>query len=463
MARFLLAVWPYTGHVYPNLALAHSLRARGHEVAFYTGAMARPTVRSAGFTCFPFREVARHIAHVLGQPPGNRRESVDTSCLYEELTQRYTVAFDQGPLARTRRLKAMYREWLLGTVPAQVKDLSALLATWKPDVLVCDPFMWGPILILHETQPTPTAVFSYFAGSLLPGTDAPPFALGLPSPRTWRRRVVVRLIAAVRDVLVTDIRREANHLRRSYGLPPLPTSVMAFAGRLPLYLITSVPELDYHRHDLPPSAHYVGPCLWDKPDNEPPPAWLNQLPQDRPLVYVTEGTANVRAPMLLRAAIRGLANLPPQVIVTTGRHRDPAALDLGPVPANVRVERWVPHSDLLPKVSLVVAHGGSGTVLSALNAGLPLVIVPMQWDHLENAQRVVEAGVGVRLSPRRCTPERVRAAAMRVLNEPAFRQNAQRLATVFARYGGPKRAAYLLECLSTHRLTSESWRPVNAR
>jgi UDP:flavonoid glycosyltransferase YjiC (YdhE family) len=96
----------------------------------------------------------------------------------------------------------------------------------------------------------------------------------------------------------------------------------------------------------------------------------------------------------------------------------------------------------------MVTLGGSGGVLAALAAGVPLVIVPTEWDRPENAQRVVEAGAGLRISPRDCTPERLRAAVERVLKEPAFRANAQRLSGVFARYGGPARAAELLEDLS---------------
>jgi MGT family glycosyltransferase len=137
--------------------------------------------------------------------------------------------------------------------------------------------------------------------------------------------------------------------------------------------------------------------------------------------------------------------------MTTGDDRDPVALDLGPIASNVRVARWVSHSDLLPYTDVVVTTGGAGTVLAALHAGVPLVIVPTEWDKPENAQRVVEAGAGLRLSPRRCTPERLRAVVERVLEEPAFCRNARRLGTVFARYGGAERAAELLEGLCVGR------------
>lgn len=57
-------------------------------------------------------------------------------------------------------------------------------------------------------------------------------------------------------------------------------SVNAFTGRLPLYLIPSVPELDYNRGDQPPNVHYIGPCVWTK-STDTVPDWLNELPFDR--------------------------------------------------------------------------------------------------------------------------------------------------------------------------------------
>jgi MGT family glycosyltransferase len=225
--------------------------------------------------------------------------------------------------------------------------------------------------------------------------------------------------------------------------------VTEFTGQMPLYLVPTTREFDYERQDLPPSVHYVGPCFWDKPTDEPPPAWLTQLSADVPVVHVTEGTIHWEEPILLRAAYRAFVNRPVELVMTTGAHRNPAELDLGPPAPNVRVERYVPHSDLLPKTAVVVTSGGAGTLMKALRAGVPLVVVPDGWDQPDQAQRVVEAGAGLRLDRDRCTPERLRAAVERVVNEPSFRENAQRLAAGFARYRGPDRAAELLEGLAS--------------
>jgi UDP:flavonoid glycosyltransferase YjiC (YdhE family) len=62
---------------------------------------------------------------------------------------------------------------------------------------------------------------------------------------------------------------------------------------------------------------------------------------------------------------------------------------------------------------------------------------------------VVEAQVGVRVDPARCTPERLRRAVLRVLHDVSYRRRAQALAARLARYGGADRAALLLERLGT--------------
>src|SRR5215218_1082568 len=219
MAKFLFTVWPFPGHLYPNIAIAHALRARGHEVAFYTGAMARPVIDGEAFTHFPFKQVAHRLRAVVGLAEITE-DGMDGSLLYQRLTERYSYSHMQSRFTYVKRLKAMYHEWILGTVSQQVVDLEAVLDEWQPDVVVCDPAMWSPILILHETHSIPVAVSSFLPGCMIPGPGAPPPGFGLSCPRKWYTRRLAWLVRAVTDLLAVDIRRAVSAVRQRYGLPP---------------------------------------------------------------------------------------------------------------------------------------------------------------------------------------------------------------------------------------------------
>jgi MGT family glycosyltransferase len=423
--RFLFTCWPFEGHVMPQMSIAAALRDRGADVAFYTAPAARPMLDREGFTLFPFERVAPawDRTHALERRVGGRRQSL-------------------------RVQRQAFREWLVETIPAQIADLEAVREQWEPDVLVCDLSMWGPILVLWESVPIPVALSSTFMGPLIPGPGAPPPGFGLAPPRTMRARLLARAVTTATDLVAAPLRRRLDELRAEHGLPPMGCSVNAFTGRLPLYLVPSLPELDYGRNDLGPQVHYVGHCLWHQAGGDP---WLESLPRGRPWVHVTEGTSHFQDPFLLRAAVRGLAGRPLEAILTTGRGREPGTLDLGPPAPNVHIARWANHGELLPRCAAVVTTGGPATILAALRAGVPLVVVPTTWDKPDNARRVVEAGVGVRLSPRRCTPERLRAAVEHVLGDPSYHANVRRIADRLAAAPGPVRAAELLEALVPER------------
>lgn len=138
MGRILFTVWPFTGHIHPNVAVARAVRAAGHEVAFYTGRAVHSSLGAEGFECFAL-------------------EAVDEGRLAELVLGADGL---MGSRLSPWRFKALWKEWVLGTVPAQLRDLERVLAVWQPDAIVCDPTMWGPILVLHETGRCPVAVLS---------------------------------------------------------------------------------------------------------------------------------------------------------------------------------------------------------------------------------------------------------------------------------------------------------------
>ncbi|MGW5055159.1 glycosyltransferase [Actinokineospora sp. NPDC004072] len=151
-----------------------------------------------------------------------------------------------------------------------------------------------------------------------------------------------------------------------------------------------------------------------------------------PLIYVTLGTA-FASPDLLRAAIAGVAPLGHRVVVAAG-NANPA--DLGELPANVTVRPWLPQAAVLAHAALVVHHGGSGTMLAALAAGIPQLLLPQGADQPANADALQTAGAALR-----STPEALPTHAKTLLTDPAYREAARSLATEIAAMPSPAEVA----------------------
>ena len=425
MSRFLFTSWPLYGHVLPKLAVAAALRERGHDVAFYAGTQVRPLIDEHGFEFFPFERVDEQaIVGAVG-----------------ELEMH--AGMGRPSIGEVRRC---FDRCLVDPIPGQVADVSAISRDWRPDAIVCDLPMWGPMVIMAETSAVPVALASGFLGPSASRADAPPPGLGLPSPKGPARRAVAWGAGRATDVAARRLRARVDRLRTAHGLGPMGCSVNDYLGRLPLTLIPSVPELDYDRRHVPAGVHYVGPCPWQPPDPPGTVDWEDAIPDASPWVHVTASTVAGSDAGLLRAAVRGLAGRSVEVIATSAGEV-PADLRPPALPSNVHLTEWVNHARLLPRCSAVVTPGGAGTIVAALAAGVPLVVVPTTWDKPDNAQRVVEAGVGVRLSPRRCTPERLRSAVEKVVSLPSYRARAQEMAARMAAAPGPSGAATLLERL----------------
>jgi UDP:flavonoid glycosyltransferase YjiC (YdhE family) len=175
------------------------------------------------------------------------------------------------------------------------------------------------------------------------------------------------------------------------------------------------------------------------------PAWLAS-PRTRPRVYLTLGTVAFGAVEVLNRAIADIAPLDLDILVTVGPEGEPAAL--GEVPDNVHVERFVAQSAVLPMVDLIVHHGGTGTVLSALEVGLPQLLLPQGADQFYNAEILPTAGVARALPNDAQQPGAIGDAVRALLGDSPERLTAARVRDEIAAMPSPAEVVPALVALA---------------
>jgi MGT family glycosyltransferase len=424
VARVLIATTPADGHVNPVLPLARHLSARGHEVRWYTGRAYHERVAATGALPEPMR-----AGHDFG---GLSKER----------------AFpEHAGLTGLANFRAGMTDVFYNTAPGQLEDLLAVLGRFPADVIVSDDMCYGACFA-HERTGIPQVWIGnsiYILGS----RDTAPLGYGMGPASSRPGRLRNRLLTAAGDhVALRSLRARADAVRAEAGLPRLHAHAMENIARRPdLYLVGTVPSFEFPRSDLFERARFVGALDRPSADAEPP-VWADELRDGRRVVLVTQGTVANDVRRLLVPAIRALAGTPVLAVVTTGN--SPLGTETArSLPANVRVERYVPYHWLLPHVDVMVTNGGFNGVGAALAHGVPLVVAGAGEEKADVAARVAWTGAGLSLGRRAPTPRRIRRAVGTVLTDPRYREAARRLRAQYRALDGPRLAADLIEDVIT--------------
>jgi UDP:flavonoid glycosyltransferase YjiC (YdhE family) len=383
--RVLFTSVPQAGHLYPLLPLARAFAELGDEVLVASAAQAASAAERAGL---PVAPVGTELG-VWWQQLAERVRGTPGAGLPPERIGRYFVP-------------RLFAE--IGAA-ASIDDLLGLCREWRPDLLVFDPFAFaGPL-----------------AAALL---ELPGVQHGLgPAP----------------EPLTLELAADAlSPLWRSFG-----RDVPDFAGLFDELTLNICPAA-LESTPAPPGApvHDLRPADVDPAGADRPPSCLLGLPE-RPTVYATLGTFSNGDFAVFRSILDGLAAEPVNLVVTVGTENDPA--DLGPVPANARIERYVPQASLLPYCSAVIHHAGSGTMLGALAHGLPALVIPQGADNFVNADRVVTSGAARRLLPDQVDAGAVRANLAELLVDSRYRDRAGKVAAQIAGMPAPVEVAATLQ------------------
>ncbi|XP_063789313.1 UDP-glucuronosyltransferase 1A1-like isoform X1 [Pseudophryne corroboree] len=121
-----------------------------------------------------------------------------------------------------------------------------------------------------------------------------------------------------------------------------------------------------------------------------------------------------------------LRSIPQKVI---WRYTGPAPSNLG---KNTHLVKWLPQNDLLahPKARAFITHAGSHGIYEGICNAVPMVMLPLFGDQMDNAKRMESRGAGITLNVLDMTPEDLSNALDSVINIPSYKENIQRLSAL---------------------------------
>jgi UDP:flavonoid glycosyltransferase YjiC (YdhE family) len=427
MARYLLAASPLAGHVTPMLRIAADLHERGHHVTMLTGAQYHDSISRCGVHTIDLP--------LAGQPSAQDGKSVGSAWL-------------PSLLNRLLAGRAEMRSVFIEPMAAQYDALLGALHTTDVDAVLCDVAFTGAVPMLLSELRRPPIVVCGVGPLTLSSADTPPFGMAWqPRPNTDYRG----MHQFVQHILFADIQAEFNRSVGSLASSASPVFLTDWPVLADRLLQLTTPALEFPRRDLPPSVVFTGPVLPRAETAESsPPGWLTDRAASM-VVHVTQGTWNNDDPAdLIRPTLDALGHRGDLLlVVTTGRPGQTTVP--GRIPPNTYITDYLPYSELLPYVDVMITNGGYGGVHEALSHGIPLIIAGDSADKPEVAVRVRATGAAIALDAKRLSPSRISEAVDDILSNERYRAAARALAADIAETNAFDTIADILAGLTPER------------
>jgi UDP:flavonoid glycosyltransferase YjiC (YdhE family) len=280
----------------------------------------------------------------------------------------------------------------------------------------------------------PTIVRTSYRVPLMIGTRDVSFL-----PR-WLKRTVWSLVD--RFMIDPAAAPVVNEMRARVGLEPV-RRIFASQIDSPLLTIALFPEwYAPPQPDWPPYLEQCGFPLFDAPGSGGLQPEVERFLDGGPAPIVfTPGTAMRRGHEFFAAAIEACVRLGHRgMLLTSHPEHDPASQ-----PESLALYDYAPLSDVLPRASALVHHGGIGTTAAGFAAGVPQVVVPFSHDQPDNADRVVRLGVGRRIMPKHFDAAHLAPVLEALLGSENVRRGCREIAALTAATDGIGRACDLVE------------------
>jgi MGT family glycosyltransferase len=402
------------------IGIGDVLRRRGHRVVFAAEASWRGRLERLGF-----EEDLVDLA-----PPSTNAAGQDAGQFWKDFIRDTAPEFRKPTIEQLDTwVRPVWEELINGARYCQAQ-LAQIIERTRPDVIVEDNVVGFPALV---TAGVPFVRIVSCNPLEVSDPQIPPAFSGYPAadPAGWQ---------AFRDEYARVHRplwTEFNDWVIEQGAPPLPDLEFIHEGAVNLYVY---PELaDYRRaRPLAPSWHRLESSVRQTDEEFTLPQAL--ATGDSALIYFSLGSLGSADVDLMRRVIGCLAATPYRYIVSKGPLHE--EIELAP---NMAGAEFLPQTSVIPLCDLVITHGGNNTVTECLHYGKPMVVLPLFWDQYDNAQRMHELGLGIRLGTYEFADNELHGALDRLLTETALHRRLAGAATTIQGHDGLRTAAGLIE------------------
>ena len=408
--KFLFSTFSSLGYVNPFSVIATELVSRSHEVRWLCGPRFHDRISATGAHLIPWSSPVCDADIMPGKP------AAGTSGMAASLSPARVIFVDP--------------------IVEQVDDYKRALRGFAADAMIVDMFGFGPMMFGEMRGRI------YVTMSLQPRINFDhPEPAGQEQGDYWGS-----------PAFMEEFRPLVNAARARLGLSPLPgTFRFLDAMTSPsLHLMQTTTAFEPADRIHVAQLRSVGP-MQPMPaiDFRPPKWWAELISRNHFVVHVTQGTYSANSTdseSLIHPTMRALEHVECLVVVTVSTG-DTEAFLAATLPANVRVEPFIPHTELLPFVDILITNAGYNGVLAALSHGIPLVCAGISEDKADMSALAAQSGAGINLKTDRPTEAQIHDAVKTIRHDPKYAREAKRIQDDFAGHESAVESCDLIENL----------------
>lgn len=398
MAKILFFNIPAHGHVNPTLPVIAELHNRGHDVIYYTGEIFRTAIENTGTEW-------RDYPESVGMPGEKRVNRLSANMVDISL-------------------------FLLDITPETVEFALAEIEREQPDLIMYDILApWGNIASKMSgvacITSIPTFIFEDIDGFL-----------NLRDMMSFATAAIPHLPRLIK------VRRE---LVRAVGKENIPSGSF--------FPAKGDKTIAYVDGTLQPPTPWIDATvtLVGLSINESTRHFEFEFDYNtaKRLIYISLGTVYHERLDFYQEVFKAFAEYDATFILSVGKQTDIQAL--GTIPENFHVYNYVPQLEVLQHADIFITHGGINSINEGLYYGVPLIVIPQQFEQYVNSSIVEQSGAGIRRGHRppygRVSAQALRDAVQEITHNQQYKQNASEISKSFQNAGGYREAADIIESM----------------